>query len=126
MAKTIVVVDGELVVRKVIQDILEREGFRVIGLSDPKMALVVIEAAKPVLVITNVSLPGMSGHAAMQMFKECCPDLPVLMVSGLPDSRVVQEWLKQDGFDAFPKPFTAQQLVKKVNEMIGGGAAMTA
>jgi DNA-binding NtrC family response regulator len=126
MAKTIVVVDGEQVVRKVIQDILEREGFRVIGLSDPKMALVVIEAAKPVLIITNVSLPGMSGHAAMKMFKECCPELPVLMVSGLPDSQVVQEWLKQDGFDAFPKPFTAQQLVKKVNEMIGGATAMTA
>ena len=36
--------------------------------------------------MTNVYLPGMTGREAVQMFKKTYPDLPVLMVSGLPDS----------------------------------------
>jgi FixJ family two-component response regulator len=45
-----------------------------------------IESVPPALIITNVSLPGISGHDAMRMFKEHAPDVPVMMIAGLPDS----------------------------------------
>lgn len=40
------------------------------------------------------------------------------MVSGLPDSDVIQHWIAEEGFDAFPKPFPSNQLAAKVKQMI--------
>ena len=70
------------------------------------------------LVITNVYLQGITCHDAMRLLKDHCPDLPVLMVSGLPDESAIQEWIGEDGFDTFPKPFQAGALVDKVREVI--------
>jgi DNA-binding NtrC family response regulator len=123
MARTIVVVDAEPVVRDVVQNILRREGYEVIGTGDPKAALQVIKSAHPSLVITNVNLPGITGHDAMRMFKEGCPGVPVLMLSGLPDSSVIRQWIAEDGFDTFPKPFSASQLTAKVREVLAGRLA---
>ena len=72
------------------------------------------------LLITNINLPGMSGHDAMSLFKRACPGLPVLMLSGLPDSDVIQKWMSEDGFDAFPKPFSARQFADKVRQIMAG------
>src|SRR4051795_2905120 len=102
MRAKIIVVDSEPVVRSVIKAILEREGYEVTSLEDPKTAVDVIKKTPPELIITNVTLPGISGHDAMRLFKEYCPGIPVLMVSGLPESAVIQDWMSEDGFDAFP------------------------
>ena len=118
MSKTIVVVDGEPIVRETIKSILEMDGYFVIDFAEPHQALVEAEKSHPALIITNVSLPGITGHDAMHLFKESCPGVPVLMVSGLPDAAVIEHWLAEDGFDAFPKPFTAQQFRTKVQEML--------
>jgi len=53
---------------------------------------------RPDLLLTNVYLRGITGHAAMRLLKGLCPRLPALMVSGLPDDRVIREWTGEDGF----------------------------
>jgi two-component system, cell cycle response regulator CtrA len=81
-------------------------------------AVDIIKAAPPALVVTNVYLPGITGHEAMRILKRIRPELPVLMVSGLPDSDVIREWAGEDGFDTFPKPFKAKELIDKVGSLI--------
>jgi two-component system response regulator FlrC len=119
----IVLVDPEPVVRETIKNILERDGHEVVPANDPKAALEVIRLGNVALVITNVNLPGMSGHDAMRLFKQGCPGVPVLMVSGLPDSDTIQRWMEEDGFDAFPKPFSARQLSEKVRKILSESAS---
>ncbi len=77
-----------------------------------------LRESQPDLVVTNVFLRGISGHDAMYKIKNSYPELPVLMVSGLPDHDVISEWTGQTGFDIFPKPFTCESLTLKVNEML--------
>jgi DNA-binding response OmpR family regulator len=77
------------------------------------------EHSRPDLILTNVFLPGITGHDAMKLLKETCPGVPILMVSGLPDSPTIQDWIREVGFDAFPKPFTPQALLARVEEMLG-------
>jgi DNA-binding NtrC family response regulator len=72
----------------------------------------------PDLLITNVFLPGSTGHDAMRVIKERCPGLRVLMISGLPDDQTIQSWLAEEGFDAFPKPFAPKDLVSKVQHVL--------
>ena len=120
MAASILVVDAEPVVRSVITDILESGGYIVQPVATLEGAVEVLKSVSPDLVLTNVYLPGISGREAMRVMKGVRPELPVLMVSGLPDSAVIQEWKGQDGFDTFPKPFTAEELLAKVRAMLPG------
>jgi two-component system response regulator FlrC len=123
MNMRIVLVDPEPVVRDTIKTILERDGYEVAPADDPRAALEVIRRESVALIITNVNLPGMSGHDAMKLFKESCPGVPVLMVSGLPDCETIKHWMAEDGFDAFPKPFSARQLADKVRQVLAQSAS---
>jgi two-component system OmpR family response regulator len=118
MNATIVVLDAEPTVRSVISKILKRAGYVVHAAGELEAALRVIESERPDLVITNVALPGITGHDAMRVIKKRCAGVPVLMVSGLPEERAIQEWVGEDGFDTFPKPFKAEELVGKVREIL--------
>lgn len=118
MRQKIVVLDGEDVIRTVVKAILEKSGYSVTATADLRSVVDLCKSDPPDLILTNVYLPGITGHEAMKLLKEYCPDIPVLMVSGLPDSGVVQDWAKQDGFDVFPKPFTQQDLLSKVHQMM--------
>ena len=120
METTIIVVDAEPVVRSIVTKTLEGAGYVVHGTDDVNTALDLCRMNPPALVLTNVFLPGITGHEALRLFKMHCPGVPVLMVSGLPDSDVIRHWMEEDGFDAFPKPFLPKDLVAKVQESLAG------
>ena len=98
--------------------ILEGAGHSVRACTQLSDALAVFDAIKPDLVMTNVYLRDGAGHDALAMLKSELPDVPVLMVSGLPDEDIIERWRDQRGFDVFPKPFTASSLLSKVSEML--------
>src|SRR3954462_5033323 len=118
MSARIVVLDSEPAVRSVITDILKHGGYTVEPIETVQSAIQIINQAPPDLLLTNVNLPGMTGHEAMELVKAIDPALRVLMVSGLPDADGIREWASRDGFDTFPKPFTAQELLDKVRAML--------
>jgi len=114
----IVVLDAEPVVRSVVTVILERDGHAVEPVGTVDAAVDIVRSAPPDLLITNVYLPGITGRDAVQLLKSIHPELRVLIVSGLPDEDVIQEWGGRRGFDMFPKPFTARELLDKVKWML--------
>jgi len=106
------------VVRSVVTAILQRGGYTVEQAADVPSAMAAVKRTTPDLLLTNVYLPGITGREAVQMFKNAYPELPVLIVSGLPDSDIIQEWAGRVGFDTFPKPFAAQELLDKVHSIL--------
>ena len=120
MPTRIVVLDAEPVVRSTIAAILRHGGYTVEPIETVEIALELVENAPPDLLLTNVYLPDMTGMEAMRRLREICPELRILMVSGMPDSEVIRQWICKDGVDTFPKPFAAQQLLEKVREMLAG------
>ena len=114
----ILIVDAEPVVRSIVAAMLTTEGYEVMQTADPKAVLEIMKAEAPALIITHVSLPGITGHEAMKVFKENAPHVPVLMISGLPDVEAIRQWRLEPGFGMFPKPFQAADLRAKVREMI--------
>jgi DNA-binding response OmpR family regulator len=120
MSTRIAVLDAEPTVRSVVVKTLCRAGYDVEPADTLEAAIEIIKDRPPDLLLTNVYLPGVTGHEAMRLLKAIRPDLPVLMVSGLPDSEVIRDWAGRDGFDTFPKPFTPDELVDKVRKMLDG------
>jgi len=119
---SILLLDSEPVVRDVVSAILERAGHQVKATGDFEDAIEIMRTRPPDLVVTNVYLKGITGHDAMRRIRNEFPDLQVLMISGLPDDRTIRSWLGEDGFDTFPKPFTATALMEKVRQVLDGSA----
>jgi len=118
MIATIVVLDAEPVVRSVITKILQREGYTVLPVSDLDSAADAVRHCTPDLLITNLYLPGTTGHEAARLLRKTCPNIRVLMVAGLPDDRSVCDRAEDEDFDLFPKPFAADDLAAKVRDAL--------
>src|SRR5712671_2315778 len=120
MSATILVLDAEEVIRSVITRILEREGYTVHTAGDLPSALELVKDCTPDLLLTNLYIPGTTGHDAAKFLRTMCPNMRVLVVAGLPDDRLIEDRMKGEGFAAFPKPFNPKQLTEKVQNVLEG------
>jgi CheY-like chemotaxis protein len=118
--RTILVVDDEQDILKVVEAALNRGGFEVVHAHSGVMALDLFEKLqKPVdLLLTDVVMPGMSGPMLVDRLLAIQPSLPVLFMSGYDDRQVVLRYVLKEGFALLPKPFTIDSLCRKVNEML--------
>jgi DNA-binding NtrC family response regulator len=113
-----VVIDSEERVRFVITAMLHRGGHSVRTSGKFEEALAFIRASMPDLVLSDFVLRGITGHDAMLKLRNEFPELPVLMLCGVPDEQVIRMWTGKSGFAVFPKPFTCDSLLEKVGRMI--------
>ena len=118
MSATILVLDGEEVIRSVITRILERDGYTVHATGDLQSATELVKTCTPDLLLTNLYIPGTTGHDAALLLRSMCPNMRVLVVAGLPDDRLIHYRTNGEGFAAFPKPFAAKQLTEKVKNVL--------
>ena len=116
----ILIVDDEPEVRKLVGAMVSRHGFDVISADSGEAALQEYQKhGGPIdLLLTDVVAPGMSGPMLADRLAEKQPGLKVLFMSGYDNTSVVQRYVVERGYDLLHKPFTADELVTKVNEMI--------
>jgi CheY-like chemotaxis protein len=113
---TILLVDDDDAVRRLAAQILEAEGYVVVEASGPAEALEVCERGGPIdLLVSDVSMPDMSGR---ELAVEVCarrPGTPVLFVSGY-DESLTHGGASRDPFLA--KPFSPAELVREVKQLL--------
>jgi len=116
--ETILVVEDEDVVRKLVCETLEAAGYEVIEARTPAEAMLLMTATKPPidLLLTDVVMPGMNGKQLHQKLDAIQPGLPVLYMSGYTDNVIVHHGILDAGLHFLQKPFTLQGLRRKVRE----------
>jgi len=121
---TVLVVDDEPEVRKLVAAIIGSLGYAVLTADSGQHALAVYEhyQSRIDLLVTDVVAPGMSGPVLAQRLGEKQPDLKVLYISGYDRSHVVQAYVLDRGCHLLTKPFTASQLGQEVQALIGAPA----
>ncbi len=119
-ARTVLVAEDEADVREVLMRALEESGYRVYGAahSDDALAVAAQVNGGIDLLVTDVVLPGRSGHVLARRLRQVHPQLRVLFVSGyfadtldlseLPGARFLQ------------KPYGLDELLQAIEEMLGG------
>jgi signal transduction histidine kinase len=117
--ETIVVVDDDKQVRKMVMVLLQRRGYRVLTAGSPAEADDCLSPDDPVdLLLSDIAMPGESGPAYYQRLRQRIPDLPVLFMTGYAD----QEGGSANGLDpAWPlilKPFNPTQLCRKIRTIL--------
>jgi GAF domain-containing protein/AmiR/NasT family two-component response regulator len=110
MAK-ILVIDDELFYRELVADVLRKAGHQVTVGKDSRDALDLFKREEFDLCFLDVVLPGqMDGLAVLGKFHQQNPDVPVIMLTGHEDQRLVLRALRQGAFDYQRKPISAQEL----------------
>ena len=117
--KTVLVVDDEPVLRILLREILQEEGYSVIDAADGRsmLELLQVQGVRPDLVLMDVMMPGIDGREAYQALRSRMdmPDLPVVMMSA-----AVQPSRLDPSIAAFlRKPFDLTELVDLVAHVIG-------
>ena len=119
-AETVLLVEDEDQVRRVTRMVLERQGYQVIEAATPNAALTLARGlAGPLgLLLTDVSMPEMNGDDLAARMQALRPGLRVLFMSGHPDASRGLRHMVEGGRLFLKKPFTQDDLVRKVREVL--------
>ncbi len=119
-SKLVLVVEDDMTFRRDICDLLEESGYSAVAASDGRDAIAWLSsntAARPRLILLDLDMPGMSGaelHAWLQRQSRLA-EIPVLIVSGLPDASEVAARLHAAG--VLSKPFLPDDLLGLVHKL---------
>jgi DNA-binding response OmpR family regulator len=105
-------------VRKAICNALESKGYCVLPADNVDAAAKCLKTYTPDLLIVRQYTESMSGHEAAVFLRRISNGIPVLMVSGLIEDVDLEARSSVMGFEVFPKPFAAEELLDKVNAML--------
>lgn len=125
---TILVVEDEEPVRRLVAGILHGEGYQVLQ-ADGSAAALRIFGAKPDvvdLVVSDIIMPGMGGPEMVRGMQSQRPGLKVVFMSGYVDDETVAEELGRGGPPLLAKPFTPAELADKVREALEGTRSWSA
>jgi CheY-like chemotaxis protein len=123
--RTVLVVDDEDVVRRLISRTLREAGYRVLQASHGAAAIGLLElqAQAVNLVICDLVMPILGGREVSDWMKEHCPDLPLLFISGYPRAYLEAHHLYDPSVPMLRKPFLPSKLLETVEELVGAGPA---
>jgi PAS domain S-box-containing protein len=126
-SESILIVEDEEIVRELAERILKAEGYQCFTAATGAEALALLERnGHPVdLVITDIVMPGMGGRELAKAVRQRLPRARILFTSGFTDDEVVRRGLMEIGQPFLEKPWSAEQLLRRVREMLDESADRT-
>jgi len=112
------VVDDEPGVRRVVASVLRTEGYPVRDFENAHTALDAIERGAVALLVTDISMPGMSGIELAEHALSRLPDLAVIIFTGVPDSVTAVQSLRLGVADYLTKPVDMETLKRTVRRTL--------
>jgi hypothetical protein len=119
--ETVLVVEDEPVVRSVVLEMLQDQGYRTREALDGPSALRILRSDAPIdLLITDVGLPGMNGRQLADQAREARSGLKILFITGYAESVAMSEGFLQAGMEMITKPFELDNLSRRIRALISG------
>jgi len=118
--ETILLVDDEDSIRDFLSGILKEQGYKVIEASNGLDALYIFQkvSEKIHLLISDITMPKMSGPELATELRELQPDIKALFISGNIDNEFMREQETNPNIDFLQKPFTYDSIILKVRESL--------
>ena len=115
---TILVIEDDPRMQKVLHRIFDEEGYRVVLAGDGLAGVEAFRAHKPLAVVLDLVLPQLSGREVCKRIKAARPETPVLVLSAI--SEVVDKVLLLEfgAEDYITKPFSPRELLARVQAAI--------
>ena len=120
--KIIMIVDDEPPINKVVEDILEPEGYNVVSALSGPEALDKLKKVKPHLILIDFFMPGMSGRELCKKIRadSKLKNIKVAFITAATFSASGKDELaKMNVLDTINKPFDYKDLIQRVKKMVG-------
>ena len=119
--ETILLVEDEESVRLLVRDTLSAKGYQVLEADSGESGLATAERhdAKIDLIITDVVMPGIGGRELVKQLTQIRPAIKVLFLSGYTEDAILSDGSIESGTAFLQKPFSLQNLSRKVRELLG-------
>jgi two-component system, chemotaxis family, chemotaxis protein CheY len=119
MAKTLLVVDDSLIIRKMIGDTAAEAGWNVLGEAcNGQEAIERYKQLKPDTVTLDLIMPEFDGLHALRGIMQADPKAKVLVVSALEQKGVLKEAFRTGAADFILKPIDKQMLVNSLSQLV--------
>jgi DNA-binding NtrC family response regulator len=114
----VLVVDDEPFARQALSEWLRRMDFHVFEADSGRHAMEWLLKDEPDVIISDMVMPEMDGLQLLEESKALMPDVPFVMVTGYPSHNTAIKVMKQGASDFLAKPFTPEELTRRVNRAL--------
>ena len=119
-ASRVLIVDDERVIRESLRLILEGDGYSVSVAPDGTAALAQMGQELPDVVLLDLQMPVMDGPTTLRAIRDAHGGVPVIIVTGYPDSDLMTSALECAPFMMLPKPVEPAQLLATIRLALNG------
>ena len=120
--KRVLVVDDEISIRQFLRRALESRGYSVTTAPTCAEAIAIIQQETPDTVLLDLKLPGASGVEVLKHIRSQHGDIPVVIITGYPDSELVAKALQYSPLMMLAKPIELKQLLLTLRTIFGTAA----
>ncbi len=113
----VLVVDDDMHMLRMMERILELEGYRVLTVSNGEATLDIFNEEAPDLVLLDIMMPGMDGYTVCQRLREFSP-IPIIMVTAKAKDEEKVRGLDAGADDYITKPFSAAEVTARVRAVL--------
>ncbi|WP_304166431.1 sigma-54 dependent transcriptional regulator [Phenylobacterium aquaticum] len=123
MAKTVLVVDDDPTQRRLIQAVLEREGFAVVHAENGDQAIARLTSGGPCdLILLDLVMPGLSGQDTLKEIRARSFAQPVIVVTATGGIDTVVQAMQAGACDFFIKPASPERIIVSIRNALSMGA----
>jgi DNA-binding NtrC family response regulator len=122
---SILLVDDDAELLKALTKVLEKESYHVVAMPSANAAVEHVNKTQQRfdLVITDISMPGMSGTSLLTAFKTAFPKTPVIIITAFADWGQYMDALREGAYEYLYKPVEKDQLLAAVQRALTNGSS---
>ncbi|MCP4400300.1 MAG: response regulator, partial [bacterium] len=112
----IVIVDDTRASLRLLEELLQEQGYTVRPMPEGRLALMAVQANPPDLILLDIKMPGMSGYDVCEQLKADpqTADIPIIFLSALDETIDKVKAFALGGVDYITKPFQAEEVLARV------------
>ncbi len=121
MTATVLIIDDEIHIRRLIAQMLELAGYQVVEATSGPEALRLIEETRPDVITCDIFMPGMSGFEVLEAIKSqpATAEIPVIMLTAIGQEKDTARATALGADDYITKPFGTTQLIETIERQLG-------
>jgi two-component system chemotaxis response regulator CheY len=120
MASRVLIVDDAAFMRMMIKDILEKNGFQIVGEANNGIkAVELYKKEKPDIVTMDITMPDMDGIEAVKEIRAFDPAAKVVMCSAMGQQTMVMDAIRAGARDFIVKPFQPDRVLEAIRKVVG-------
>ena len=121
-SETVLLAEDQLSIRRVIRELLESKGYKVLEAKDPQDAVEIVEdyPGRIDVLVTDVVMPQLRGTELAKLISKFHPGVVVIFISGYSEEALVETGLLGQNETLIQKPFDPETLAMKIRELLNG------